>query len=153
MTVLELKIPPPIVAVLIGVAMWLMARFGPMLELPASVRVAAFVVLALAGLATAIAGNREFKRAKTTVNPFNPESTTALVTSGIYGLTRNPMYVGLSVVLLGWATFLCSGLALGGPVVFVLYISHFQIAPEERVLLAKFGAAYEEYKARVRRWV
>jgi protein-S-isoprenylcysteine O-methyltransferase Ste14 len=63
------------------------------------------------------------------------------------------MYVGLALVLLGWAAFLCSPWAFLGPVIFVLYISRFQIAPEERVLSAKFGAAYTEYAARVRRWL
>jgi protein-S-isoprenylcysteine O-methyltransferase Ste14 len=63
------------------------------------------------------------------------------------------MYVGLTLVVLGWAAFLCSFLALTGPVAFVLYISRFQIAPEERVLISKFGVAYEEYKSQVRRWV
>jgi len=73
--------------------------------------------------------------------------------AGIYRFTRNPMYVGLALVLLGWAALLSSPWALLGPLVFVLYINRFQIAPEERVLSAKFGAAYTEYIARVRRWL
>lgn len=153
MSGLELKIPPPAVAVLVGAAMWFVARFGPVLELPFSVRVAVFVGIALIGAGVAISGNREFRRAKTTANPFKPESTTALVTSGIFRRTRNPMYVGVTLVIVGWATFLCSALALAGPVVFVLYISRFQIAPEERALLAKFGTAYDAYRAQVGRWV
>ena len=63
------------------------------------------------------------------------------------------MYVGLTLVLIGWAAFLCSAWALPGPVVFVLYITRFQIVPEERVLAGKFGAAYAQYTARVRRWL
>jgi protein-S-isoprenylcysteine O-methyltransferase Ste14 len=153
MSTLELKVPPPVVAVLVGVAMWFAAAYGPSLRLPLAVRVAVFVVIALAGGATALAGDLEFKRARTTINPFRPENTTALVTSGVYRFTRNPMYVGLTLVVLGWAAFLGSVLALTGPVAFVLYISRFQIEPEEKVLLAKFGATYEEYKSRVRRWV
>ena len=101
----------------------------------------------------ALAGNREFKRARTTINPFRPENSTVLVTSGIFRITRNPMYVGLTLVLLGWAAFLSSGWGLLGPVVFALYINCFQIAPEERVLSAKFGEAYTRYTARVRRWL
>jgi protein-S-isoprenylcysteine O-methyltransferase Ste14 len=76
-----------------------------------------------------------------------------LVTTGIYHHTRNPMYVGLLLVLLGWVSFLCSVIALLGLVAFVIYITRFQIVPEERVLLAKFGADYAEYLARVRRWL
>ena len=153
MRALELKVPPPAVAFLVGAAMWFAAQQRFSLELPFVVRVFAFVIIALAGGATALAGDLEFKRARTTVNPFKPENSTALVTSGIYRFTRNPMYVGLTLVVLGWAAFLCSAWALLGPVIFVLYISRFQIAPEERALSAKFGAAYTEYAARVRRWL
>jgi protein-S-isoprenylcysteine O-methyltransferase Ste14 len=153
MRALELKVPPPVVAFLVGAAMWFAAQQRVSLELPLAVRIVAFVVFALAGGATALAGDLEFKRARTTINPFKPENSTALVTSGIFRFTRNPMYVGLTLVLLGWAAFLCSAWALLGPIIFVLYISRFQIAPEERVLSAKFGGMYTEYKAQVRRWL
>ncbi len=113
----------------------------------------ASVAFALAGGATALAGDLAFKRARTTINPFKPQNTSSLVTSGIYRLTRNPMYLGLLMVVLGWATFLCSAFALLGPVAFVAYIARFQIVPEERVLSAKFGSGYSEYLARVRRWL
>jgi protein-S-isoprenylcysteine O-methyltransferase Ste14 len=150
---LELKIPPPAVAVLVGVAMWFASRSGPSVELPLLVRSIASVAFALAGGATALAGDLAFKRARTTINPFKPQNTSSLVTSGIYRLTRNPMYLGLLMVVLGWATFLCSAFALLGPVAFVAYITRFQIVPEERVLSAKFGSGYSEYLARVRRWL
>lgn len=153
MHALELKVPPPVVALVIGAAMWFASRYGPALVLSLSARTAAFVVLALAGGATALAGDLELRRARTTMNPFRPQNSTALVTSGIYNVTRNPMYVGLTLVVLGWAAFLCSAAALLGPVAFVLYITRFQIAPEERVLAAKFAEAYAEYTARVRRWL
>jgi protein-S-isoprenylcysteine O-methyltransferase Ste14 len=153
MRALELKIPPPVVAFLVGAAMWSVSEQRISLELPFSVRLAAFVVIAVAGGAFALAGDLEFKRARTTINPFKPENSTTLVTSGIYRVTRNPMYVGLTLVLIGWAAFLCSAWALPGPVVFVLYITRFQIVPEERVLAGKFGAAYAQYTARVRRWL
>jgi protein-S-isoprenylcysteine O-methyltransferase Ste14 len=153
MSALELKIPPPVVALLVGVAMWLVSRRGPALELPLLVRAAAFIAMVLLGGATAIAGNMAFRRAQTTVNPFKPQNTTALVTSGVYRFTRNPMYLGLTVLVLGWAAFLCSAWALAGPVLFVLYVSRFQIVPEETILSAKFGAAYADYISRVRRWL
>ena len=111
------------------------------------------LAIALAGGATALAGDLAFKRARTTVNPFRPQNTSSLVTSGIYRFTRNPMYLGLLAIVLGWGTFLCSAFAFLGPVAFVAYITRFQIVPEERVLLAKFGSAYSTYLARVRRWL
>jgi len=117
------------------------------------VRSLAFAAIALAGGATALAGDLAFKRAETTVNPFKPQNTSSLVTSGVYRFTRNPMYLGLLMVVLGWGAFLCSALALLGPVAFVTYITRFQIVPEERVLLAKFGMTYAAYIGRVRRWL
>ena len=153
MDALELKIPPPIVALLIGVAMWFGSHIGPTLDAPFVVRTAAFAALALLGAATALAGDLEFKRAKTTINPLRPQNATALVTSGVFRYTRNPMYVGLTLVGLGWAAFLCSSWAIAGPVLFVLYIGRFQIEPEEKILSAKFGAAYSDYASRVRRWL
>jgi protein-S-isoprenylcysteine O-methyltransferase Ste14 len=153
MRALELKIPPPVVALLVGAAMWFAVGAIVAHELPFRARLVAFVAIALAGGAIALAGDLEFRRARTTINPFKPENSTTLVMSGIYRFTRNPMYVGLTLVLVGWAAFLWSAWALAGPVIFVFYITRFQIMPEERVLSAKFGAAYAQYAARVRRWV
>jgi protein-S-isoprenylcysteine O-methyltransferase Ste14 len=82
-----------------------------------------------------------------------PASASSLVSSGVYRITRNPMYVGVLLVLVAWATFLAAPLALPGPLAFVLYIGRFQIAPEEAVLGKLFGAEYAEYKAKVRRWL
>ncbi len=82
-----------------------------------------------------------------------PEAASSLVVTGIYKVTRNPMYVGLSFLLLAWAVFLWSAWALLGPLVFLAYIFRFQIAPEERALATLFGADYSAYKARVRRWL
>ena len=153
MRFLELRIPPPAVALVVGVAMWFGARFGPSLELSRSVRVAAFIAIAIAGAAIAVAGNREFRRMGTTVNPMRPENAALLVTSGIFRFTRNPMYLGLALILFGWAAFLCSAAALAGPFIFMFYIDRFQIRPEEEVLRAKFGHAYAAYTARARRWL
>ena len=153
MQFLELKIPPPAVAVLVGIGMWAVSDYGPSAELAMNVRSLAIAIGGFAGAALAIAGDVAFRRAQTTINPFRPQNTSALVTSGIYAVTRNPMYLGMLVVLLGWAVFLASALALVGPVAFVAYITRFQILPEERVLLGKFGLEYTGYAAKVRRWI
>ncbi len=153
MHALELKIPPPAVAVLIAGAMWGISLVTPLLEMPALIRVAAALAIALAGGGFSLAGIISFWRAKTTVNPMKPETTSSLVCSGIYRVTRNPMYVGLLFVLVAWAVFLSSVWALLGPLVFVFYINRFQIAPEERVLSAMFGTSYSAYRSRVRRWL
>lgn len=153
MQALELKIPPPAVTVLIAGAMWGGSLVAPLLAVPTLIRVAAAVAIALAGGGFSLAGIISFRHARTTVNPMKPETTSLLVCSGIYRLTRNPMYLGLFFVLVAWAVFLSSAWALLGPLAFVLYINRFQIEPEERVLSAMFGLDYAAYKSRVRRWL
>ena len=150
---LELKIPPPAVAALIAVAMWGISLITPLFDVPLFTRVSAAIIFALAGSGFSLAGVISFRLAKTTVNPMKPETATSLVSSGIYSVTRNPMYVGLLLVLLAWAIYLSSAWALLGPVGFVLYISRFQIAPEERVLSTLFGSEYTAYQSKVRRWL
>jgi protein-S-isoprenylcysteine O-methyltransferase Ste14 len=153
MHALELKIPPPIVALLIAAAMWGVSLAAPAAPLPLNIRVVAAIAIALAGIAFSIAGVAAFRGAKTTLNPLKPGTTSALVTSGVYRFTRNPMYVGLALGLLGWALFLSSAWNLLGPLAFILYVTRYQIVPEERALSGIFGAAYSEYRARVRRWL
>ena len=153
MRALELKIPPPVVALLIAAAMWGISLATPLLDLPAHVRLVAGIAIALAGVVMAISGVAAFRRAKTTVNPLRPETSSFLVTSGVYRLTRNPMYVGLALALLAWAVFLSSPWGLLGPLAFALYMNRFQIMPEEKILLGIFGSAYSAYHSKVRRWL
>jgi protein-S-isoprenylcysteine O-methyltransferase Ste14 len=153
MKALELKIPPPVVALLAAGIMWGIARLAPLIELPQSLRLSAAIACAVAGVAVDVAGIVSFWRAGTTVNPMRPEKTTALVCSGIYTFTRNPMYLGSVFFLVAWAAYLSSAWALLGPVMFVLYMNRFQIAPEEKVLASLFGSSYAEYRSKVRRWI
>ena len=153
MQALELKIPPPIVAALVAAAMWAVSLVTPRVDTPYRWRLAAAILLALAGVAIAGAGVMAFRRAKTTVSPLKPQATSSLVTSGIYRMTRNPMYVGMAFALLGWAAFLSSIWSLLGFLLFVLYMTRFQIIPEERVLSSMFGTAFSEYQTTVRRWL
>ncbi|HEX7812559.1 MAG TPA: isoprenylcysteine carboxylmethyltransferase family protein [Burkholderiales bacterium] len=153
MKTVELKIPPPVVALVAAAAAWVASRSAPPLEQPRNIAILAAGSFALAGAAIALAGVIAFKRANTTVHPGKPQETSALVTSGVYRFSRNPMYVGLLLILVGWAAFLSSAWSLVGPFAFVLYIARFQIRPEERALAAKFGEAYAAYKAKVRRWL
>lgn len=152
MKVLELRIPPPAIGLVTGAAMWGLARVTPAFETAADTRAIA-TFIGLAGLAFDVAGIVSFRRAKTTVNPMRPHKASALVTSGVYRLTRNPMYVGLLLILVAWAVFLSSGWALLGPLAFVLYMNRFQIGPEERVLQGLFGPEFTAYRQRVRRWL
>ena len=153
MRTLELRIPPPVVALLIAAAMWGISLVTPLAEVPARIRLITAIVIALLGVATAISGVVAFRRAKTTLNPLKPETSSSLVTSGIYRLTRNPMYLGLALALLAWTVFLSSAWALPGLPAFALYMNRFHIAPEERVLSDMFGGAYTPYQGKVRRWL
>lgn len=146
---LEHRIPPPLVAIISGLLMWLAVR--PIAPLGGRLWLALLVVLA--GAAVCLAGVASFRRARTTVNPLKPESASSLVVAGIYRHTRNPMYLGFAIILLGWCVFLGSALAVLGVAAFVLYIGRFQIRPEERALHELFGAEFEAFCGRVRRWV
>lgn len=153
MHVLKLKIPPPLVALVMGVVMWLAAQAAPScaFTLPAHRILAACA--SLLGVATSIAGVASFRRAGTTVNPMRPEKASSLVISGIYKVTRNPMYLGLLLVMLAWAVFLSNALAFIALPAFVLYMNRFQIGPEETALASVFGPEFAAYKSRVRRWL
>jgi protein-S-isoprenylcysteine O-methyltransferase Ste14 len=153
MRFLELRIPPPIVGLVVGGGMWAVAHLPPILPLPWLARLLVAVVLFTVGAAVAIGGVMSFRRARTTVNPLKPETSAALVSTGVYSFTRNPMYLGMALALLAWAVYLSSVWSLLGPVLFALYITRFQIVPEERVLDGLFGASFAAYKKRVRRWL
>lgn len=133
--------------------MWGLAQFPPYWEIDPLVRYIISAVVTAIGVTFAVAGFIAFGLAKTTINPMQPGKASALVSTGIYRITRNPMYVGLFCVLLAWAFFLQSLWALVGPVVFFLWINYLQIVPEERVLSKLFGEEYSKYQRRVRRWL
>ena len=150
---LELKIPP--VALVIGVAllMWLAAACAPGLNVRFPFQSIVACVIGLSGIITCIFGVAAFKRAKTTVNPTKPESSSSLVTSGIYRRTRNPMYLGFLLMLAGWATAIANMVAFLALPAFVLYMNQFQIKPEERALMSIFGDKFKKYRSSVRRWI
>ena len=153
MNSLELKIPPPIVMLATALVMWLFSVFLPGLTLPALHSVTGAAIIGLAGLSLSMAGIITFKRAQTTSDPRRPGSASTLVTSGIYRFTRNPMYLGILLVLIAWAIFLGNGLSLLFAFAFALYIHRYQVQPEERFLQEKFGADFARYKAKVRAWI
>jgi protein-S-isoprenylcysteine O-methyltransferase Ste14 len=150
---LEAKVPPPLLAAVAAAAMWGFSIVLPTLDLPTGIRRGVATALALLAIGISVAGVSSFRRAKTTINPMQPETASTLVSSGIYRFTRNPMYVGLLILLVAWAVFLSSAWALLWPVLFFFYIGRFQIAPEERALAARFGNQFAAYKAKVRRWL
>jgi protein-S-isoprenylcysteine O-methyltransferase Ste14 len=109
--------------------------------------------LVAVGLGFDVAGLLAFRRAQTTVNPLHPGKASALVASGIYRITRNPMYAGMALLLSGGAVLLGTVGAWLGPLAFVAFITRFQILPEERFMAAKFGDDYTRFCQQVRRWL
>lgn len=150
---LEHRIPPPAVAVVTAGAMWGIAQLGPLIDISPLLRVTVAVACALIGGAFNVAGMVAFQQARTTLSPMRPDQASALVTTGVYRITRNPMYVGGAILLISWAVYLSSPWALFGPIFFVLYVTKLQILPEERSLSAMFGNDFDDYCARVRRWL
>ena len=153
MASLEVRVPPPAVALVFGLLMWLASSMVPPVEVAHGVRVGLAIGLAATGLTFGASAMLYFARARTTMNPMKPSATSSLVTHGVFRFTRNPMYLSLLLYLLAWAAYLSNWLALLLVPLFVVYITELQIKPEERALSAKFGTEYAAYSAQVRRWL
>ena len=133
--------------------MWGVSKFQPAIQMEPRLHLLLTVALGLIALTFGAGGIVAFRLAKTTINPVQIDQASRVVTGGIYRVTRNPMYVGLTALLTMWAVWLAVPLALLGPVFFALFTHRFQILPEERVMSAKFGREYQDYRLRVRRWL
>lgn len=151
--ILELKVPPLIQILLIGFGMYVLSKLVPSFYLSIPANIPAGLVVILLGAFIAIAGVLEFRKANTTADPRFPEKSEKLVVTGIYKISRNPMYVGFLLSLFGCFLILSNLIAVLFLPVFVFYINHFQIKPEERFLLQKFGSDFSQYCDNVRRWL
>ncbi len=145
------RVPPPLIFLgflLVGLwydSLWFEGRI-------AGIGVtAAGGVLAALGFALILISGLLYKKVGTNLEPWKP--TTTIITNGVYGYSRNPMYLGMALVHGGLA--ICGGsmAALATLVLSVLVIQTYVIAREERYLEAKFGRVYSDYKERVRRWI
>ena len=115
-------------------------------------KVIAGLVIGL-GLSLDVISVKGFWSARTTINPIKIENASALVTGGLYRFSRNPMYLGLALVLSGWALWLGNPINILGVAAFVWLMNVLQIKPEEAALTETFGQDYLDYKRRVRRWL
>lgn len=107
----------------------------------------------VAGALVAFSGMLSFRLKGTTISPMNPHKTSQLVRSGVYQYTRNPMYLGMALLLIGGVVRIGNPLGLFGMIIFVWYIDYFQIRPEEKILEKLFGDEYQKYCEDVRRWI
>jgi protein-S-isoprenylcysteine O-methyltransferase Ste14 len=149
---LELRIPPPLVGAFFAALMWRASAWPPTVPIPDAVRLPLVGVLVAAAATFDLLGFVEFRRSRTTINPLRPGRTTALVTRGVYRVSRNPMYVGILLLLTAWAVYLEGLWAFAGPALAAAYLTRFQIVPEERVMRQLFPG-FAAYAARVRRWL
>jgi protein-S-isoprenylcysteine O-methyltransferase Ste14 len=153
MNALELKVPPPIVVILTGLLMWLSpSTLFPVLQGNLWAIYLGLVLMLLGILMDGYAAMMFFA-AKTTISPVAPQNASTLVVNGIFKFTRNPMYLGMTILLLGWALLLQNAAAVLGPILFVTYITRFQILPEERILTQKWGDTYTAYLSKTKRWL
>lgn len=153
MNALEHKIPPPAVVLFVAILMGVLAQYTSAIALPPLVRWMVMIGFLSVLLIFALPAILAFRRNHTTIDPVHIERASRLVTTGPFGFSRNPMYLGMTALLLAWATYLSAPWALLGPIVFVTFITRFQIIPEERAMSAKFGKDYAAYQQKVRRWI
>lgn len=133
--------------------MWGVAELWPGLRISLPFQWVWALLLIGTGLAIDLVSVAAFVKARTTVTPLAPEKASSLVTGGLYRFTRNPMYLGMLLILTGIAVLLASPINIAILGVFIAYITTFQIKPEEALLEAKFGEAYRKYMQSVRRWL
>ena len=150
---LTLRIPPLLLTLLFACVMTVVAIATPAISLNAPALLWAGSAIVLAGIAVCAGGVLAFRRAGTTVDPTRPEKASALVRSGIYRFTRNPMYLGFMLLLVGLGVLLGHPAALVTALAFVPYMNRFQIEPEEEALTRLFGDEFERFRREVRRWL
>ena len=148
---METKIPPPLVTLVFGMSIYFSREMFPAIEIQYSLYLGIFLLLS--GFFILVSAVRLFRKDKTTVNPLSPEQATKLVTDGIFKYSRNPMYLGMAIVLSSIAVFFN---LLGGIILIALfcaYITKFQIIPEERAMSDLFSDDFDKYIKETRRWV
>jgi protein-S-isoprenylcysteine O-methyltransferase Ste14 len=153
MNALENKIPPPIITAIFALIMWLLSSLVTLININAELQMAAVAFVVIVAALFLISAVVSFHLAKTTVNPLQPESASLLVVSGVFKISRNPMYVGFTLLLLAWNIYLSAPVLLIMVLLFTAIITRFQIIPEERAMLKLFGDQFTAYQQSVRRWL
>jgi len=148
---LNTKIPPPVVTILFAIMIFYFSDNFAYVDLPFKIYISLFFISL--GFIVTFSSARNFKKKDTTVNPMKPNETSKLVTDGFFKITRNPMYLGMLLFLLGLSIY--NGLIVGLIFLplFVGYITYFQIIPEENAMLELFGEEFTVYMKKVRRWI
>ncbi|MEM7256457.1 MAG: isoprenylcysteine carboxylmethyltransferase family protein [Pseudomonadota bacterium] len=150
---MSLKIPPPVIGLSCALVMWLLAKALPItvIELPARTLLA--ILLAVIAIVIDVSALWAFRKAKTTINPLSPQNSSSVVTTGIYRYSRNPMYLGMLLLLIALGIYLGKLSPWVMPPLFIWLINQWQIKPEEKILTGMFGESYQDYMNNVRRWL
>ena len=145
------KIPPPLVTLFFGLCIYFSQEYFPEFNLK-FLTILSYIFY-FAGLTILVLAVRLFKKQNTTVNPIKIENASSLVTSGIFKYSRNPIYLGMVIILLGLALMfnLIGGILF--TLLFAIYITKYQIRPEEEVMERLFGEDFLKYKNNVRVWL
>ena len=145
------KIPPPIVTLICGLGIYFSSPFFPVYILSINNILSIFILLL--GLGILFISAVSFKKHQTTINPLKPEQASSLVISGAFSFSRNPMYLGMVFILISVSIKfnLLGGLLITS--IFALFITKFQIIPEEVAMNELFGNEFIDYSKKTRRWI
>lgn len=148
-----MKVPPLVQILAAGGLAWGLSEGLPVWQFDGALVTAGVWIASIAGAGFLAIALNIFRIHKTTLDPLNPSKAQKLVVSGLYRITRNPMYVGMAFLLLGWCLYLGDVIAFLAIALFVVSMNHLQIKAEESALQDNFGDDYLRYTQRVRRWL
>ena len=146
-----LKIPPPLLVLILVIANYFSSKKIDLIHLPNQDLIS--ILILLIGIFILINPIFKFIKSKTTIDPIKFKKVNKLITSGIYKYSRNPMYLGLLMIVISNTIFFLNIFSITTPILFYFWINKFQIKREEIFLTEKFGKEYSLYKAKTRRWV
>ena len=146
-----IKIPPPLIVLTLIISIYFSSKKIDLINIPFQLEIS-FFILSL-GILVFINPVLKFIKSKTTINPIQFKETNRLVTSGIFKYSRNPMYLGMLMIIISTSIFYLNIYSILTPFLFVFWINKFQIKREEIFLTEKFGKEYLSYKNKTRRWL
>ena len=146
-----IKIPPPLLVLILVISNYFSSKKIDLILLP-NQNLISFIIL-LIGLLILINPILKFRKSKTTIDPIKFKKVNKLITSGIYKYSRNPMYLGLLMIVISTSIFYLNIFSMTTPIFFYYWINRFQIKREEIFLSEKFGIEYLSYKTKTRRWI
>jgi len=147
----NIKIPPPILVIILTSLVYFSSTKLELIHLP--YRQSVSVIILIIGLIVIISPVINFIKSKTTVNPVKFKNVNTLVTTGIYRYSRNPMYLGMILIIISTTVYYLNFMSVFSPLIFYIWINKFQISREEIFLEDKFGNEYLKYKSETRRWI